>query len=111
MRTTLAVLVLLAAAQGSPPPLATELSRVRADAAASVPADQRAPIVARLDRAGAALDAGRSYLALYLLESAYESTAAFAFAGAAGVASRDDFLRKWQDTPVVVARGLPPGTR
>src|SRR5262249_49071250 len=74
-----------------------ELARVRAQIHASVPENQRAPLLQRLERAEAALEAQRTYQALYLLEAPYEGAAAFAFAASAGVQSRNDFLRKWTE--------------
>jgi hypothetical protein len=106
MRVVLLGVALLAAvAQGAPPQLAAELSRVRAEAATSVSVDERAPLVARLDRAAASLEFGRGYLALYLIESPFESVAASSFAGAARVSSQDDFERVWKETgsPVIAA--------
>src|SRR3954471_4084473 len=106
----LAIALLLAAAQSaSPPELAAELARVRADVSAGVPADQRAPLIARVDRVAAALDAHRSYLALYLLESAYETAGASTFANTSGVTTAEGFLKLWTATGAPVA-AVPPAT-
>jgi len=75
--------------------LERELARVRSQIGTSVPEDQRGTLLQRLDRADAAQKAQRTYQALYLLESAYEGAAAFAFAESAGVQSPNDFVRKW----------------
>lgn len=88
--------VVVAAVQSAPDPnIATELARVRTQIDTIAPADQRATFVQRLDRADAALRAGRTYQALYLLEAPFESAAAFAYAASSGVQSPDDFVRKW----------------
>jgi hypothetical protein len=101
MRTRLLAAVLSLVAVQTPPALVTELGRVRGEVAGAVPGPQQTPILARLDRAQAALDRRRDYLALYLLESAYESSAAFAFAKDAGVTTPDAFLARWR------AAGMP----
>src|SRR5262245_38956169 len=75
--------------------LASDLARVRAQITANVPESQRAALVQRLDRADAALKAGRTYQALYLSEASYEGAAAFAFAASSGVQSPDDFVKAW----------------
>jgi hypothetical protein len=100
MRPAIAAVVLLfAAVQAAPPPeLGREIARVRSEIAASVPVDQQAPLNMRLDRAAASLAAGRTYLALYLMESASEGASAFAFAKSAGLSTRDAFLKKWSET-------------
>jgi hypothetical protein len=91
-----AAVVLLALAQpAGGPDLAAELARVRADVKARVPADQQPALVLRLDRAAAALDAGRRYQALYLMEAPYEGAASFAFAAASGVTSPERFRATW----------------
>jgi hypothetical protein len=104
MRATLVPVVLLfALAQGAAlPELAPEIARVRGQIAASMPEAQRAGPAARLDRAQASLDRGRRYLAIYLVESAYEAAGAFAFANASGVTTADGFLKAWS------AAGPPP---
>lgn len=105
-RFTVAVIVLVASlparsrdrvaeAQAPSDSIQSELARVRAQIRVNVSADQQATLQPRLDRAEAALKAGRTYQALYLLEAAYEGAAAFAFAGTAGVQSPNDFVRKW----------------
>jgi hypothetical protein len=86
-----------------------ELSRVRAQIKASVPADQQATLVERLDRAQAALKAGRTYQALYLLEAASDGAAAFAFAASAGVNSPEAFFRKWTALGPPKPRSGTPG--
>lgn len=90
--------VFLAAPQlGTPSRLDAELARVRAQIKASVPADEQASLVQRLDRAEAALKAGRTYQAVYLLEAAYDGAAAFAFTASSGAKSPEAFLRKWTE--------------
>lgn len=59
MRTTLLALGALL------PDLLSEMARLRAGLTTAIPADQRASVTARLDRAASALDARRGYLALY----------------------------------------------
>jgi hypothetical protein len=91
-----AAVVLLAVAQpATGQDIAAESARVRALVVARVPNDQQAALVQRLDRADAALKAGRTYQALYLMEAAYEGAAAHAFASASGVTSPNAFLAKW----------------
>src|SRR4051812_42117293 len=107
----LVVLVGLAQTAAPPPELGAEIARVRQEIAAAVPAEQRTGLNARLDRAGAALSAQRSYLALYLLENAYEGSAAFSFARASGVTTQDVFLKTWTDAGVPVLRGTAAGSR
>jgi hypothetical protein len=94
----LSLIVLFAAPQlGNQSRIEAELSRVRVQIKASVPADQQAPLDERLDRAQAALNAGRTYQALYLLEAASEGAAAFAFVASAGVNPPEAFFRKWTE--------------
>lgn len=73
-----------------------EIARVRADAASTVPAEQLPGIMAHLARAQPAADAGRTWLALYELQPAYEMQAAFAFAAASGVDTQEQFEVKWK---------------
>jgi hypothetical protein len=75
--------------------LEAEAARVRRQISTSVPADQQATLVQRLDRAEAASKAGRTYQALYLLEAAYEGASAFAFSASSGVKSPEAFIQKW----------------
>ena len=80
----------------APPGLAAEMERIRAETLASTPEAQQAAPAARLDRAKAALDAGRPLLALYLFEMPWESAKAWAFVGAASaITTPDAFARKW----------------
>src|SRR5262245_15316025 len=97
MRLSLiSVIALLATPQlGAQSRLEAELARVRVQIKAAVPADQQLMLVQRLDRAEAALKAGRTYQAVYLLEAAYDGAAAFAFAAKSGVKSPESFLEKW----------------
>jgi hypothetical protein len=101
---------LLAVSQAaSPPRLEAEFSRVRAQIRAAMPADQQASLVQRLDRADAALKAGRTYQAVYLLEAAYDGASASAFAASSGVKSPEAFLKKWQELGSPKARSGSPG--
>ena len=86
--------------QASPPrDLAAEMDRVRAEASASTPQDDRVAPDARLDRAKAALAAGRPLLAFYLFEMPWESARAWTFVKASTeVASTDAFVKKWTAT-------------
>jgi len=96
------------AAPEGPGAIEHELARVRAQVRASVPDNQRAPLLQRLERAEAALGAQRTYQALYLLEAPYEGAAAFAFAASAGVQSPNDFLANWTELgPPRPHRGAP----
>jgi hypothetical protein len=90
-----AAIAFLGAQSSADPNIATELARVRAQIDSVAPADQRAPLVQRLDRADAALKAGRIYQALYFLEAPYESAAAFAFVASSGTPSPESFLKQW----------------
>ena len=59
--TAVALLPLLVVLQGAPAlQLVTELARIREAVPSTIPVDQRAGVAARLDRAAAALDAGRA---------------------------------------------------
>ena len=91
--------------------MAAEMVRARAELAAAPEAERAAPI-ARLDRARAALDAGRSLLALYLLEAPWEGGRNWTFVkAAAAVTSPELFARKWAETgepkPIAAPRGAP----
>jgi hypothetical protein len=104
------VAVLLAGFQsGQNLSISAELARVRSQITESVPQNQRASLVQRLDRADAALKSGRSYQALYLLESPHEGASAFAFAASSGVRSHDDFVRTWTRVGVPKPRSGKPG--
>src|SRR6478672_1608550 len=106
----LSLIALLAAPQaGNESRIDAELSRVRVQIRASVPADQQATLVDRVDRAQAALKAGRTYQALYLLEAASDGAAAFAFAASAGVKSPEAFFRKWTELGPPKPRSGRPG--
>jgi hypothetical protein len=103
-------IAILAAPQvGMPSRLDAELARLRAQIAASVPADPQATLVQRLDRAEAALKASRTYQAIYLLEAAYEGAAAFAFVKSSGVSSPEAFLKKWTELGAPKPRSGRPG--
>jgi hypothetical protein len=83
----------------APPGLAAEMDRVRTEATAATPADQLSGPAARLDRARAALAAGRPFLALYLLEMPWESARAWTFVNSStGVTTADAFVEKWRGT-------------
>jgi hypothetical protein len=83
--------------QGPIDSIHSELARVRSQIAASVPESERAALLQRLERADAALNAQRTYQALYFLEAPYDGAAAFAFAATAGVQSPGDFIKKWTE--------------
>ena len=105
-----AAIVFLAGVQsGQDPTIAAEVARVRSQINASVPEGQRASLVQRLDRADAALKAGRTYQALYLLEASDEGASAFAFAASSGVQSPDDFLKTWTRLGAPKPRSGKPG--
>lgn len=76
--------------------ISREIARVRGEAQATVPAEQLSGVLARLDRALPAADAGHAFLALYHLQPAYEVQAAFAFSAASGVTTREQFVEAWQ---------------
>jgi hypothetical protein len=85
------------------PDLEFEIGRIRGELAASVPADQQAAHTTRLDRATAALAAGRTYLAFYLMEAPFEFARAWTFAKSAStVTTYDAFVKKWTEV------GPPP---
>jgi hypothetical protein len=72
------------------------MDRIRAEAAAGTPEEQRATPATRLERARAALDAGRPLLALYLLEMPWESAKAWTFVQAsATVTTPEAFANRW----------------
>jgi hypothetical protein len=83
--------------QVSPPrDLPAEIDRVRAEASASTPEDERTAPAARLERARAALDAGRPLLAFYLFEMPWESAKAWAFVkSASAITTPEAFAKKW----------------
>jgi hypothetical protein len=89
--------------------IAVELARVRSQIGAGVPENQRAPLVQRLDRAEAALKAGRIYQAVYLAEAAYEGAAGFAFAASTNTKSPDEFVRIWTRLGAPKPRSGTPG--
>jgi hypothetical protein len=104
------VVVLLAGFQsGEEHRITAEVDRVRSQISASVPENQRASLVQRLDRADAALKSGRSYQALYLLEAAAEGASAFAFATSSRVQTLDDFVTTWTRLGVPKPRNGKPG--
>jgi hypothetical protein len=75
--------------------LAGEIDQVRAQLSA-VSEDERAPMLARLDRARTALDAERPLLALYLLEAPWKAARSWTFVKASSaVTSSELFARKW----------------
>ena len=103
-RSAVAAIVLIAVSSisaGEPPgPTASvqrELARVRSQIGASVPESERAALLQRLDRAEAALEAQRTYQALYLLEAPYDGAAAFAFAASSGAQPPHAFVKKWTE--------------
>jgi hypothetical protein len=97
-----------------PAGLAAEMDRIRTEAAASTPQEENAAPAARLDRAGAALAAGRPLLALYLFEMPWESATAWTFVKASSaVTTADAFDRKWRETgePRVTRASARDGAR
>jgi hypothetical protein len=100
-----AVALVAAAPPVAGPPLPAELSRVRAQINAKVPAGEHARLLQRLDRADAALAAGRTYQALYLFEAAYEGAGAFAYAASSGLTSPGAFLKTWTAVGAPKPRG------
>ena len=111
MRSLLAVAAAaLAVVQSSAEPrIAAEIARVRSQIATHVPDAQQAALVQRVDRADAAVKAGRTLEALYLLEAAYDGAAAFSFVASADVHSQDDFAKVWTRTGVPTSRGAGKG--
>ena len=83
--------------QANPPQeLSAEMDRIRAEAAAATPDDQRAAPAGRLERARAALDAGRPLLALYLFEMPWENAKAWTFVkSSSAVTTPEAFANKW----------------
>jgi hypothetical protein len=101
--SVIALLVIAGTAAGAAGPvtaslhaLSREISRVRTEAQTTVPAEELAGVVVRLDRAAAAVDAGRLLVGLYELQPAFETQAAFAFAAASGVKTQEQFADKWK---------------
>src|SRR6478752_1965864 len=98
-----AIVLLTASAPGAGEPqgpidsIRSELARVRSQIRANVPDNDRAALLQRLERAENALNAHRTFQALYILEAPYEGAAAFAFAASAGVRSPNDFVKKWTE--------------
>jgi hypothetical protein len=107
----LTVSLLLAAAQAPPPDVASLVARTRADMAAAVPSDQQAPVAARLDRAESSVKAGRTYLALYLVENPFEAASAFGFARSAGATTSAAFVEKWTALGPPSKSPVPQGAR
>lgn len=92
-----ALLAAAASMQESPAArhLAADMDWVRGELAA-VPESERGAPLARLDRAKAALDAGRPLLALYLFEMPWKSAKSWTFVKASGsVSTADLFVKKW----------------
>ena len=78
--------------------LSEEMDRARIALGAAAESDRTGPL-ARLDRARAALDAGRPLLALYLMEMPWESGRNWTFVKASsGVTTVEQFAKKWSDT-------------
>ena len=97
MFLTVALVTALAAPADVAPKLKAEIARVKEASAKTVPSDQRGGLDARLKRAEDAIAAGRIYLALLELQPAWEMEFGFAFAGASGIKTNDEFLRKWKE--------------
>jgi hypothetical protein len=94
----------------APQGLAREMDRIRAEAAAGTPEEQRTTPAARLERARAALEAGRPLLALYLFEMPWESAKAWTFVQASATAPTPEaFAKKWtamgEPRPSTAGRG------
>ena len=88
--------------------LAAEMDQVRTQLAAAAE-NERAPMLARLDRAKTALDAERPLLALYLMEAPWKAARSFAFVNASSaVTSSELFAKKW--TSVGEPRPQPGST-
>ena len=102
---------LLSAAEPVQPALTKEIRRIRAEAGRVLPEAQQAPVTTRLDRAAAALEAQRYYLALYELESPWEITRSFGFAREASrIDSLQAFTARWKAIGEPRAAGAaPPG--
>ena len=81
---------------GPPRDLPAEMERVRSEASASTPQDERTAPGARLERAKTALEAGRPLLALYLFEMPWESARAWSFVKRSSEdGSTDAFVKQW----------------
>lgn len=79
--------------------IAAEIDRTRTAVSTSVPEQPRASALGRLDRASKAVDAGHPFLALYLLESPWEMSRAFAFAEKSdSIKTLDAFNQLWNRT-------------
>ncbi len=90
--------------------LADEIARTQTALEANASTEDRATPIARLERASAALDAGRVYLATYLAEMPWEAAKNFTLIkSSADVTTTDAFVRKWramgEPRPIPAARG------
>jgi len=104
----LAAVVLLVAQQDTSSRIGAEIERTRTAVSTSVAEQQRAGALARLDRASKAVAAGRPFLALYLLESPWEMSRAFAIGekASAEATTLEAFDRLWNR--MGEPRALPP---
>jgi len=117
MKSTAALLACAIAVAAAAQPelavrLADEIERTRIALEANASTEDRATPMARLERAKAALDAGRVYLATYLAEMPWEAAKNFTLIkSSADVTTTDAFVRKWaamgEPRPIPAA----PGTR
>ena len=93
----LAAAGMLTAAQSLDRPIDAEIRRVRADIERELPEAERPAALARLDRAAAANRAGRRLLALYEIESPWETAASSAFVRAENrVTTVGSFAARWK---------------
>ena len=84
--------------------IAAEFTRLAGEVPTVLPEAQRAPVLGRIERGRAAVDAGQFYLALYDLQPAFEGLAGYRLAATAGdYPDHTAFKTKW------TALGAPPG--
>jgi hypothetical protein len=109
-----AVLLALPAPAGgssdAPLELKDEIRRVAAHLERLLPADQRAAVASRLERAAAAAKAGRAYLALYELESPWEMVGAHTFSRRVATTGSREFAEQWRAAGEPAARPERIGT-
>jgi hypothetical protein len=89
--------------------IASEMKRLESAIAEVVPADSRGAIVSRLERGRTANAAGRTYLALYDLQVAFEAEGGYRLAaGRKEIPDFETFKRKWTQ---LGAPADPPSTK
>jgi len=104
-----ALVAVPAAQDATKPAIDAEISRARARLEASASETERRAMIARLDRARTALEAGRAYLAAYLLEAGWEGAKNYTFVKAsADITTQEAFARKWETMGEPKPQGRSP---